>query len=91
MSSPYNTQTLYPFEPGYEDQLLECLASISDYPFAEETDRPLAAELMRDFSDVDLLEQVKAWRWYRIDNPSKLKNPRGALRRWMIRAREFGL
>ncbi len=84
-------KTLYPFENSYQEQLLENLASIPDYPFSEEIDRPLLAELMRDFPEIDLIEQLKAWRWYRIDNPTKLKNPRGALRRWMMRAREFDL
>jgi len=90
--NPHNViHTLYPFEPGYQDRLLECLANIPDYPFSEETDRPLVAELIDDFPEIDLVEQLKAWHWYRIDNPSRLKNPRGALRRWMIKAREFGL
>jgi len=90
-----NTQnellTLFPFDNDYQEQLLECLADIAGFPFAEDVDRPLIAELMREFPDVDLLEQIKAWRWYRNDNPGVLKNPRGALRRWMIKAREFGL
>jgi hypothetical protein len=84
-------QNLYPFDRGYQDRLLECLANIPDYPFSEKIDRTLAAELMRDFPDIDLVEQLKAWRWYRIDNPTKLKNPRSALRRWMMKARDFGL
>ena len=84
-------QSLYPFDNAYQDILLECLASIPDYPFSEEIDRPLLAELMQDFPEVDLIDQLKAWRWYRVDNPTKLKNPRGALRRWMQRAREFNL
>ena len=91
MTAQANIQTLYPFEPDYHDRLLECLADISGYPFSETIDRPLIAELMREFPDVDLLDQIKAWRWYRVDNPTILKNPRGALRRWMMKAREFGL
>ncbi|RLE23584.1 MAG: hypothetical protein DRJ65_11510 [Acidobacteria bacterium] len=91
MNTQGNLMTLYPFDDGYEEQLLECLANITDFPFDEDVDRPLIAELMREFPDVDILEQIRAWRWYRIDNPGILKNPRGALRRWMIKAREFGL
>lgn len=91
MTEQATIQSLYPFEPNYLDQALECLAGVPGYPFSEETDRPLVAELMRDFPEVDLIDQIKAWRWYRVDNPSRLKNPRGALRRWMLRAREFGL
>ena len=84
-------RALYPFEPDYQDRLLESLQNIPDYPFSEHVDRPLVVELMHDFPEIDLIEQLKAWRWYRADNPAKLKNPRGALRRWMMRAREFGL
>jgi len=82
---------LYPFDDDYQEQLLEGLAGITDYPFDERVDRPLLAELMGDFPDIDLVEQLKAWRWYRVDNPTTLKNPRGALRRWMMKAREFGI
>lgn len=91
MTSQATIQSLYPFDHDYLDRALEALAGIPGYPFAEEHDKPLLVELMRDFPDVDIIDQVKAWRWYRVDNPSKLKNPRGALRRWMLRAREFGL
>lgn len=91
MNQQATLQNLYPFEPGYLDRALESLAGVPDYPFAEELDRPLIAEIIRDFPDIDIIDQIKAWRWYRVDNPSRLKNPRGALRRWMLRAREFGL
>jgi hypothetical protein len=91
MNEPVPIQAIYPFEPGFLDRALECLASVPDYPFAENLDRPLVAEIMLDFPDVDIIDQIKAWRWYRVDNPSRLKNPRGALRRWMIKAREFEL
>lgn len=84
-------RVLHPFEPGYLDRALESLAGVPDYPFAEDLDRPLVAELMHDFPEIDLIDQIKAWRWYRVDNPARLKNPRGALRRWMAKAREFEL
>lgn len=86
-----NIQSLYPFEPDYLDRALESLAAVPGYPFTDKHDKPLLTELIRDFPDVDIVEQIKAWHWYRVDNPSRLKNPRGALRRWMLRAREFGL
>jgi hypothetical protein len=84
-------QTLYPLEPDYLDRALEALAAVPGYAFTEDTDRDLIAELMHDFPEIDIIDQIKAWRWYRVDNPARLKNPRGALRRWMLRAREFGL
>jgi hypothetical protein len=91
MNEQATLQNLYPFEPDYLDRALECLAGVPGYPYDESLDRPLVAELLRDFPDIDLVDQIKAWRWYRVDNPARLKNPRGALRRWMLRAREFGL
>lgn len=91
MSQSANLQTLYPFDPDYLERALEALAGVPEYPFDEGHDRPLVAELMRDFPEIDIIDQIKAWRWYRVDNPARLKNPRGALRRWMLRAREFGL
>ncbi|NOZ95723.1 MAG: hypothetical protein GXP47_13445 [Acidobacteria bacterium] len=91
MSGQKTLRTLYPFEPDYLDRALQSLAGVPNYPFCEEHDRPLLAEIIRDFPDIDIIDQIKAWRWYRVDNPARLKNPRGALRRWMLRAREFGL
>jgi hypothetical protein len=91
MNEPARLQTLYPFESDYLERALETLAGVPGYPFDESHDRPLVSELVRDFPDIDIIDQVKAWRWYRVDNPARLKNPRGALRRWMLRAREFGL
>lgn len=78
-------------EPGYLDAACEALSEVPDYPFSETHDRDLLEQIIHDFPDVDILEQIKAWRWYRVDNQAVLKNPRGALRRWMRRAREFGL
>ena len=91
MNEQTTLQKLYPFEHGYLDQALECLAGVPDYPFCDEHDRLLLTEIIGDFPEIDIIDQIKAWRWYRIDNPARLKNPRGALRRWMLRAREFGL
>ena len=91
MNEQTTLQNLYPFEPDYLDRALEALEGVPDYPFSELHDRSLLEEILRDFPDIDIIDQIKAWRWYRVDNPSRLKNPRGALRRWMLRAREFGL
>ena len=38
-----------------------------------------------DFPDVNLLEQIKTFRWYYDDDLSRLGNHRAALRRWMVR------
>ena len=58
MSNDTTIQTLYPFEDSYQDRLLECLSNIPNYPFSEDVDRPLLVELMRDFPEIDLIEQL---------------------------------
>ena len=90
MNAPCDLLTLYPFDNGYQEQLLECLADITDYPFDEQIDRPLLAVLMKDFPEIDLLEQIKAFRWHYDGNPAKhFKSLRPALRRWLANALRF--
>jgi hypothetical protein len=57
----------------------------STYPFNRKLDTVFIAELAADFHDVNLLEQIKTFRWYYDDDLSRLGNPRAALRRWMVR------
>ncbi len=60
--------------------------SFSKYPFDPKLDTPFILELAGDFERLDLLEQVKTFRWYYNDDLAHLGNPRAALRRWMARA-----
>ena len=78
-------------DPQYLEAACEALSQVPDYPYHELHDRDLLKQIIHDFPEVDILEQLKAWRWYRVDHQFVLKNPRGSLRRWMLRAREFGL
>jgi hypothetical protein len=57
----------------------------SAYPFNRKLDTAFITELAADFQDVNLLEQIKTFRWYYDDDLSRLGNPRAALRRWMVR------
>lgn len=91
MTQIQRLRSLYPREPHDLDAAAEALAAVPGYDFDEAIDRPLLAELLHDFPDIQLVDQIKAWRWYRVDNPRVLKNPRNALRRWMAKAREFDL
>ena len=54
----------------------------------DEIDTVFARELVNDFSDIDVLEQIKAFRWYHDGRPARA-NPklRLAIRRWLSRAR----
>lgn len=78
-------------DPQYIEAACEALSEVPGYPYHETYDRDLLEQIIHDFHDVDIVEQIKAWRWYRVDHQIVLKNPRSALRRWMLRAREFGL
>ena len=57
---------------------------IPGYPFERELDCEFVLELMADFPPLNLLEEVKTFRWeYDGDHVSHISNPRAALRRWL--------
>ena len=58
------------------------------YPFDPDLDARFVEELLHDFPNLDILEQIKAFRWYYDDAPfAELKKPRVSLRRWLANAR----
>lgn len=58
------------------------------YPFNPDVDRPFVEELLDDFPDVDILEEVKTFRWYYENQPlARIRSPRVALRRWIANAK----
>lgn len=60
---------------------------LAAYPFDPDLDTCFVEELLRDFPDLDVLEQIKAFRWYYDDAPlSGVKKPRVTLRRWLANA-----
>jgi hypothetical protein len=60
---------------------------LPNYPFDLDIDTPFVEELRSDFPTVDLLEQIKAFRWYYDNEPlSRVKKPRLKLRRWIANA-----
>lgn len=62
--------------------------SLPGYPFNPDIDRPFVEELLDDFPDVDILEEVKVFRWYYENQPlARVRSPRVALRRWIANAR----
>jgi hypothetical protein len=69
--------------------ILEYLATrLPAYPFKSEVDGPFVDELLDDFPDVDVLEEIKAFRWYYENQPvTRLRHPRVTLRRWIANAR----
>ena len=61
---------------------------LAAYPFDPDLDARFVEELLHDFPDLDILEQIKAFRWYYDDAPiSRVKKPRVVLRRWLANAR----
>ena len=69
------------------ERILSYLAErLPGYPFDEHVDGPFVDELLDDFPLLDLLEQIKRFRWYHANQSLALaRNPRGALRRWIGR------
>jgi hypothetical protein len=70
-------------------RVLDYLANrLPGYPFNPSVDRPFIEELLDDFPEVDILEEVKAFRWYYENQPLvRIRSPRVALRRWIANAR----
>lgn len=75
-------------EPRVADALNYLEHQFSSYPFNPRLDTAFIAELAADFQDLNLLEQIKTFRWYYDDDLSRVGNPRAALRRWMARTRD---
>ncbi len=60
---------------------------LPDYPFDPALDMPFVEELVDDFDHIDILDQIKAFRWFHHNAPcSRVTNPRLSLRRWLARA-----
>lgn len=68
--------------------ILDYLASqLPNYPFDPDIDRDFVHELLDDFDHLDLLEEIKTFRWYHDNQPAlRYKNLRVALRRWLTYA-----
>lgn len=59
---------------------------LQGYPFDPKVDLDFVEELVDDFPTLDILEQIKVWRWYYNGHPPLQRQPRAALRRWLARA-----
>jgi hypothetical protein len=78
-----------PVEPGpMVSTILDYLKhQLPGYHFEPRLDLLFVAELLQDFPDTDILEQIKTFRWYHDNEPlSGVKTQRVALRRWIARA-----
>jgi len=76
---------------NYPNQhILSYLEAMPGYPFDPEIDADFLDEIREDFPDIELLEQIKTFRWHYDGRPDKqFKSVRPALRRWLAAARNY--
>ena len=62
--------------------------SLPGYPYNDDIDSAFVCELLDDFPAIDILEEIKAFRWYHNNKPTAhVSNIRLALRRWVARSK----
>ena len=72
------------FDNSPEKILAYLQEQLPDYPYRADLDAAFIAELAADFPDLDILEEIKSFRWYYDNAPlARVKNVRLALRRWI--------
>ena len=69
-------------DPVVADVLIYLREKLPGYPFQLALDTLFVGELLEDFLDIDVLEEVKTYRWY-YDHELGKKNHRASIRRWM--------
>ena len=75
------------FDNSPEKILAYLQEQLPDYPYRADLDEAFIAELAADFPDLDILEEIKSFRWYYDNAPlARVKNVRLALRRWIANA-----
>ena len=74
---------------GRELQVLSYLETrLPGYPFDDDIDNDFVDELLDDFPHIDILDEIKAFRWYHNNKPAAPpSNIRLALRRWVARGK----
>ncbi len=69
------------------ERIRDYLRRLPGYPFDPKLDADYVEELVDDFSDVNILAEIKNFRWYYNNQPfSGSAKPRVALRRWLDNA-----
>lgn len=74
-----------------ERNILNFLKGISGYPFEFETDLEFLRTLWVDFPGIKILEELKKWKVWLLDNKKRLKkkvNYRSRFRNWLKNAQE---
>jgi hypothetical protein len=72
--------------PGGEPAILHYLRHRPPgYPYDDQVDPGFVDELLHDFPNTDLIEEIKAFRWYHDNDPAaRVRNLRIAIRRWVV-------
>ena len=72
---------------NHTDKIRDYLRCLPGYPYDQKLDADYVDELVEDFSDVNILAEIKNFRWYYNNQPfSGNSKPRVALRRWLDNA-----
>ena len=59
-------------------------SNLPSYPYSEEIDPDFVEELINDFQGVNILEEIKSFRWFYDNQPTqRVRTVRLALRRWI--------
>ena len=83
ISNPFVSNPNEPLKWPILDYLRD---ELPGYCFDDNIDTPFVGELLTDFPELDILEEVKLFRWCRNNPFSETSNQRVALRRWIARA-----
>ena len=70
------------------------LQKMPGYPYEEEKDHTFLSGLIQEFPLIDLIEQIKQWKCWMLDNEDQVTkkrvNHRSRLRRWCKNADAWG-
>jgi hypothetical protein len=75
-------------EPDLADVLIYLRDKLPGYRFQLALDMLFVDELLEDFPDSDVLEEVKTYRWY-YEHELNKKNHRASIRRWMTNTKSL--
>ena len=76
-------------KPGCSEVLAYLKDRIPSYPFNPKIDNDFVDELVDDFANIDIIDELKAFRWYYDNEPvAKVSNVRLSIRRWIANAKD---
>lgn len=78
-----------PEDEGSQKALAE-LAQVPGYPFDEQKDSVFVRQLIEEFPEFDVVEEIRQWKAWLLDNELKGKvNWRARLRTWFRNGRRY--